>query len=305
MVPWPAAEIRQVSLESLDERYRRYRLEDRSAERAMRRSLERYGQISPIVVCMLLERPVVVDGFKRLSGARSLKGFSTLAARVLEVDEAGAKAAIYTLNHVGRQPQELEEAWIVHALVREDGLSQVEAAALLGRHKSWVNRRLAMWERLAEPAKEELRLGLLSPSMARQLTRLPAGNQAEALKTAREASLTSAELGGVVDLLLASSTAEQKRLVLTDPRRALRQSQEDCLPAWDPRLSAAGNRAARQLAGLLDRLAKMLSWMRYRGRADLVACDREVLSEGFGRLVVEAQAVAEAGEDLLAELKQS
>ena len=43
----PVAEIRQVSLESLDERYRRYRLEDRSAERAMRRSLERYGQISP------------------------------------------------------------------------------------------------------------------------------------------------------------------------------------------------------------------------------------------------------------------
>jgi hypothetical protein len=103
---------------------------------------------------------------------------------------------------------------------------------------------------------------------------------------------------------LASSTTQQKRLVLTDPRRALRQSQEDCLPTWDPRLSAAGNRAARQLAGLLDRLAKMLSWMRYRGRADLMACDREVLWEGFGRLVVETRAVAEAGEDFLTELKQ-
>ena len=29
MLPWPTAEIRQVSLECLDERYRRYRLEDR------------------------------------------------------------------------------------------------------------------------------------------------------------------------------------------------------------------------------------------------------------------------------------
>lgn len=91
----------------------------------------------------------------------------------------------------------------------------------------------------------------------------------------------------MVELLLASSTKEQKRLVLTDPRRALRQSQEESVPTWDPRLSAAGNRAGRQLAGLLDRLAKMLSWMRYRGRADLKACDRDVLSEGFRRLVVE------------------
>ena len=109
----------------------------------------------------------------------------------MDVDEQGAKAAIYNLNRIGQRPLELEESWIVHALVREDGLSQVEAAQLLGRHKSWVNRRLAMLERLCEAAPEELRLGLLSPAMARQLTRLPVGNQAAALQTAREASLTS------------------------------------------------------------------------------------------------------------------
>ena len=131
-------------------------------------------------------------------------------ARRMLVDEQSAKAAIYTLNHVGQQPQELEEAWIVYSLVREDGLSQIEAAELLGRHKSWVNRRLAMMERLADVAQEELRLGLLSPSMARQLTRLPAGNQVEALAAARAASLNSQELSGVVDLLLASSTGQQK-----------------------------------------------------------------------------------------------
>ena len=62
----------------------------------------------------------------------------TLSARVVEVDEATAKAAIYGLNRIGTQPSELEEAWLVHALVREDGLTQVRAAELLGRHKSWV-----------------------------------------------------------------------------------------------------------------------------------------------------------------------
>src|SRR5216110_2888495 len=43
---------------------------------------------------------------------------------------------------------ELEEAWIVQALVREDGLSQSEVAELLGRHQSWVCRRLALLEKL-------------------------------------------------------------------------------------------------------------------------------------------------------------
>ena len=42
---------------------------------------------------------------------------------------------------------------IVQALVREDGLSQVEAAVLLNKHKSWVCRRLALLERLGAEAQ--------------------------------------------------------------------------------------------------------------------------------------------------------
>ncbi len=110
----------------------------------MARSLRRYGQISPVVVCLREGLAVLIDGFKRLSAARSLKGFGTLSARRIEVDERGAKAAMYGLNRTGRHFGELEEAWLVQALVREDGLSQVEVAVLLGRHKSWVCRRLAM-----------------------------------------------------------------------------------------------------------------------------------------------------------------
>lgn len=304
MSPWPTDEIRSVPLGQLNERFRRYRLVDPGAERAVRRSLERYGQLAPIVVWQEADELVLIDGFKRLQAARTLKGFEELTARCLEVDGQSAKAAIYTLNRLSRPPQELEEAWIVHALVREDGLSQVDAGVLLGRHKSWVNRRLAMWERLAEGAKEELRLGLLSPSMARQLTRLPVGNQAEALATARDAALTATELSGVVDLLLASSTGEQKSFVLQDPRRALRQAQGAVVPSWDPRLSTAGNRVARQLAALLDRLAQMQSWLRYSGRGVLQSCDREPLQPGFQRLQDELTTVREATGDFLAELKQ-
>ena len=61
----------------------------------------------------------------------------------------------------------------------------MEAAELLGRHKSWVCRRLALLERLGEEAREDLRLGLLTPTAARSLVRLPVGNQVAVLTCIR------------------------------------------------------------------------------------------------------------------------
>ena len=300
---WPADEVRSLPLELLDERLQRYRLAQPKLQQAMARSLERYGQISPIVICLHDQDYVLIDGFKRLHAARSLKGMTSLTARRMDVDEQAAKAAVYNLNRIGQRPAELEESWIVQALVREDGLSQVEAAQLLGRHKSWVNRRLALLERLSPAAQEQLRLGLLTPALARQLTRLPRGNQDEALLAAREASLTSRELAGVVDLLLASSTREQTSFVLSDPRRALRQADERFVHYWDPRMSVAGNRVAKRLALLLDCLAQMQSWLQYRGRGQLQACDREALQSGFEKLARQSGEVAEASQDFLKELR--
>jgi hypothetical protein len=300
---WPAGEVRALPLEAIGECYRRYRLTSPEAEDEMLRSLRRWGQLAPITVWVREETAEVLDGFKRLSAARRTAGMTTLAARRLEMDERGAKAAIYGLNQVGRHLAELEEAWIVFALVREDGLSQVEAASLLGRHKSWVHRRLALLERLCDEAKEDLRLGLLSVTAARQFVRLPAGNQPEALAVCRREQLSMRELTATVDLLLASATREKEEHILADPRRALRQSQGFTLPSWDPRLSAAANRTSKQLGALLDGLSRMENWLRHRGRADLTACDRNVLRPAFEKLGGECRLVAELAEDLLGALR--
>jgi ParB-like chromosome segregation protein Spo0J len=218
------------------------------------------------------------------------------------VDEPTAKAIILGLNGIGGRMKELEEAWIVQALVREDGLSQLQVAELIQRHKSWVCRRLALLERLSEECREDLRLGLLSPTMARQLTRLPAGNQIEVVAAARREHLSAAEVHGVVDLVVACTSRPQVEFILHEPRRALRQAQVEGLPSWDPRLSAAGNRVLRQLGGLLSGLGRMENWLRHRGRADLAPCDRSVLLPGFQRLVRDARTVAELTEDLLTEI---
>lgn len=300
--PWEAGEVRALPLAQIGESYRRYRLTSPEAEEEMVRSLRRWGQLAPITVWVREGLAEVLDGFKRLSAARRTAGMKSLAAQRLEVDERGAKAAIYGLNQVGRHLAELEEAWIVFALVREDGLSQVEAASLLGRHKSWVHRRLALLERLCEEAREDLRLGLLSVTAARQFVRLPTGNQSEALSVCRRERLSTRELTGTVDLLLASATREKEAYILADPRRALRQSQGFTLPSWDPRLSAAGNRTSKQLGALLDGLSRMENWLRHRGRADLTACDTSVLRPAFEKLGTQCRLVAELAEDLLGAL---
>ena len=247
MLRWADNNLLDLKWEEIGEHYGRYRLHVPEAERAMARSLERYGQLSPVVVCRRQDRYELIDGFKRLGAVRGLAQIPHLSARLMEADERTAKAAIYGLNRAGGRTRELEEAWIIQALVREDGMSQVEVAELLGRHKSWVCRRLALIERLGPKAKDELRVGLLSPTAARQIVRLPQGNQAEVLEAIRREALSSAELAGVVDLWLRCSERRQQEYLLAHPREALSQA-KGVLPAVrDPRLSEAGNQVWKRV----------------------------------------------------------
>jgi len=301
MADWHPHEVHILPVTQLGDRYHRYRFTDTDGETAMAGSLRRFGQLSPLVVCLREETHEVLDGFKRLAAARAL-GLKTLSARLLEVDEREAKAAIHGLNDVGRRPMEWEEAWIVHALVREDGMARVEVAELLGRHKSWVCRRLALVEQLAHEARENLRLGLLSATAARSLIRLPAGNQVDALAAFYRDGLTAAELDGVVNLFLAAPGQRPQEYILAQPREALKQSREEAGRAWDPRLSKEGNRIARRLISIVEGLSHMESWLRTQGRAGLTACDRLLLTADFCRMARDASSVAVLTEDLIAEL---
>jgi ParB-like chromosome segregation protein Spo0J len=304
MLRW-SDELRHLPLDEIGERYSRYRLYLPETERAMVRSLSRYGQISPVVVCEQEGVYELIDGFKRFSAARHLKPIPKLSCRLIEVDERGAKAAIYGLNRVGGRTRELEEAWIVHALVREDGLSQVEVAELLGRHKSWVCRRLALIEKLIPEAREQLRLGLVCPTAARQLIRLPVGNQKQLLPVIRREALSVPELSGVVDLLARSSDRNQQAYVLQQPREALAQDEHAPLPAQDPRLSAAANLVFKRMGSLNVQMSRMESWLQHYGRAELTPRDQTLLAPHFDRLSRKATRLAALCQDVLSEMEQS
>ena len=304
MNPYPVGQVGAVPLDQLGDRFRRYRLRVPQAVIAMAQSLRRWGQCAPLVATVREERPQVLDGFTRWEAALQVRGMTPLLVRIIDVDDRRAKAAIHGLNQTGRRPHELEEAWIVQALVREDGLSQLEVAELLGRHKSWVCRRLALLEKLCAEVRQDLEVGLLTPTAAREIARLPAGNQSEVLDVSRREALSGDELSGVVRLLLGSVTAEQKHFVLARPREALGQAGATEPKSYDPRLSARGHRLSQQLAVLLDRLAGRENFLECHGWTSLTAADRLVLGPLFQRLSRDAKCVADGATDLAVEMHQ-
>jgi ParB-like chromosome segregation protein Spo0J len=142
VLQWSIEKQLELKPDEIGEHYGRYRLHIPEAERTMAKSLERYGQLSPVVVCLRCGRYELIDGFKRLGAVRGLPQIDHLSARLMEADEPTLKAAIYGLNRAGGRTRELEEAWIIHALVREDGMSQVKVATAIACS---IRPRLSCW----------------------------------------------------------------------------------------------------------------------------------------------------------------
>ena len=70
-------------------------------------------------------------------------------------------------------------------------MSQGAIGARLGRHKSWVCRRLLLAEQLDGAVQADVRLGLISPRAALALVALPRGNQKDAADVVARRGLTT------------------------------------------------------------------------------------------------------------------
>jgi ParB/RepB/Spo0J family partition protein len=219
-------ETTSIAITGIGERFAPLRIVEPQAERAMLYSMQKYGQLTPVVVCRIAPgEQELLDGFKRLRAGRQL-GLKELTVRNLDVSLRACKAAMLQLNRVGRAISVMEEALVVHSLCHEDGLNQVEIALLMGRNKSWVCRRISLIERLSDEAQLSIRLGLLPASIGAELARLQRCNQERLLAAIREQSLTWRETRKVVAALLIGSKQESET-ILRDPRGAVLQPEDD------------------------------------------------------------------------------
>jgi ParB/RepB/Spo0J family partition protein len=208
-------DIEEISVTEMGEKYAVLRIVNPLADAAMMKSLQRYGQISPVVCVKVPGKDrgyELIDGFKRLRASRRLNK-PALKSRTVEFSKRASKAAIIQLNRSGRSITEMEEALVLQSLHREDGLTQMEIGVLVGRHKSWVSRRLSLIERLSEEIRDDIRLGLLSVSAGRELAKLPRGNQRSAAEAILKHRFSMREVEQLITHLLSRPRWEHQTLL--------------------------------------------------------------------------------------------
>jgi ParB-like chromosome segregation protein Spo0J len=239
----------ELAVADLDVRFSALRLAAPTEMSRLRASVVRDGIRNPVLATTAVEkgRVVIVDGLKRVRVAREL-GIETVWVRQEALEEAAAKAAILLCNAPHRGLCDIEEAWVVRSLYREHRLKQRAIGQLLGRDKSWVCRRLGLAERLEEVLQDDVRLGLLSAATARELSRLPRGNQIGAARAVQEHGLTSRQSAALVRRLLSSEDPMARREVLEEPLRYVSTAKgEEPARTADARLSPGGNEVRRSL----------------------------------------------------------
>ncbi len=199
--------------------------------------------------------------FKRLHAGRRLRLLS-LTARVLTTTERASKAAIIQFNRTGGSISDLEEAMVLQSLYREDKLTQPEIALLMGRHKSWVSRRIALIERISEEVRQDIRLGLIPVAAGWEVARLQRCNQKDAVSAVIKHKLTTRETAKLIAHLMSRPGYEHQTILrspweVIEPRErptglaARLLSFERTARAVSGALAARGPTEIRDRAGLI------------------------------------------------------
>lgn len=212
----------------------------------MRQSLARHGQLTPIVAVTRRGQLEVVDGFKRRAAVAAMQWPAIVVSERI-FDDQGIWVAMLTLNRGPGSMTVLEEALILREMAH-GGATQVAIAELVGRHPSWVSRRIGLVERLHPDLVEWVRTGLMSPGTARRLITLPAGNQLEVAAVVAQSSLGTEETERLVSLWQRAPDPQTRRAILSRPREAISAAHPlDGARPTDPRLSPRGQALQRGL----------------------------------------------------------
>jgi ParB/RepB/Spo0J family partition protein len=291
--------IRSCAVDDLDLRYRHLRLPSPQAVARLRQSLQQEGVRNPILVSTGVEpgKLVVIDGIKRLEAARQL-GMTHLPVHAVDLDPVAAEIAIIQANAGQRGLSDFEAGVIVQRLHREHGLSQVEIGERLGRHRTWVCRRLALVERLDSGVQEELRLGLVSASIAREVAQLPRGTQAPAARTISAHRLSSRQATRLVRMLRVADPAHRRNILDRPLEHLPARRGEEPYPA-DPRLGAAGNRIRQSLLRIEASAHRLLESFRTHDPRSFRNVEGALLAE-LGARILPAAREASAGIERLA-----
>jgi len=168
----------------------------------------------------------VLDGFKRLERWKS-EGIKEIPVVVEPEFGLAMKTVILSANAPPRTISAMDEARVVHSLVKEDELSQTATAKLLGRKKTWVTRRLMLAHRLATPLQEKLDQGTINLSVACELCALKKDEQLRVSEVILRHSFNTREAGLLITAYRSSSDEASRRELLRHPHDLLPEPLEE------------------------------------------------------------------------------
>jgi len=228
-----------LEFHQLDRRYDALRVRQPARERRLLASLAEVGQQMPIVVVTRESRYLVVDGHKRVRCLHRLHR-DTVAAIVWEM--AAAEALIFrALLQTDATANVFEQAWLLHTLYEEHGLTLDVIARRFDRSVSWVSRRLSLVRTLPAPIQQHVRDGaIVAHAAMKYLVPLARAKAEDGVRFARAIAphrLTTRQIGRLYQHYLAGPEATRE-LVLGDPLLVLRLTDETTPTRLRPEASA-------------------------------------------------------------------
>jgi hypothetical protein len=138
-------------------------------------------------------------------------------------------------------------------------------------------------ERLKGALQDDIRLGLLAPTVARELARLPRGNQVPMAATIRAHGLTSKQAHRSVTELLRTADPAVREEVRADPLRYLSAIELPTTSAEDPRLGKGGNDVRKSLLSVGTAAERIARAAMRHAPAGLVGDDARILAPLIAR----------------------
>lgn len=225
---------------------------------ALARSLREHGQLQPIVVRRDPERRngwLLVAGERRLRAARSLGWTRMLALETTSRPEA--VALVENLQRADLTP--LEEARGIHRMIEQLGLSQREAARLLGKHESDISRIQRVLTLPSEFIEAAERSGVtLERELLVELARFPEGaSRDRLLRLALQGKLTVRAVREARD----TTDPEQPKPLRANPTAAARGARKllehiRLLRDQNVKLSASETETLERLAEEISKILK-------------------------------------------------
>lgn len=249
--------IEDISLDEFDLSLSGIRMINQARIRQVEKSLSLHGQLQPVIARTHSGGCQLIDGFKRYYAAEHLQ-MTSLQGRLLEIDLPQAKVLLLSYNRPHQSMDAWEEALVLHDLMTIHSLEQKDLAEMTGYSRTWVSRRLSLIEKMDPDLSGQIMLGALTSSHARELIKLPRGNQGEITKVITTHGLTSRQSGMLIDALIKAKDKVEQEYIKQHPLEVIEKQPSGDAEVYDARLSGHGNELLRS-AGYLKKSLYILT----------------------------------------------